>query len=215
MKCIAFLLVCLSFLVVSHAAGREMFVASSAILQRTTFAQPTAAWQRSNFLKQSNKDEDAPQGAEKIQNDPREMLYGNLESQKWFAEVDEETVCRKREINGVFRFEVEKNGKESWHPLLISRTHTFEAGKVYTFSIQAKANKPATLVVGITRDEGNYGCLGFRDKMTLTKEWQTFSFTFVPQETSTKARFDLSSFHEGVTYEFRAATLKPQRRQGQ
>jgi hypothetical protein len=44
--------------------------------------------------------------------------------------------------------------------------------------------------------------------MALTKEWQTFSFTFVPRETSAKARFDIGGFQEGFTYEFRESTLR-------
>jgi len=97
----------------------------------------------------------------------KEMLYGKLESQKWYAEVDEETVCQKRETKGIFRFEVQKNGKESWHPLLISRTHTFEAGKAYSFSIKAKADKPTEVFVGAIRDEKDYCNLGFSAKMAL------------------------------------------------
>ena len=137
------------------------------------------------------------------------MLYGHLESQKWYAEEDEATICRKREIKGIFRFEVEKNGKETWHPILISRTHTFEAGKVYKFSIQAKANKPAKVYVAAIRDEKNYGNLGFSAAMNLTTEWQTFSFVFVPKATSQNARFDIGGFKEGFTYDFHAASLKP------
>jgi hypothetical protein len=138
----------------------------------------------------------------------QEMLYGRFESQKWFAETDSDTVCRKRETKGIFRFEVEKHGIESWHPLLISRTHTFEMGKVYTFSIRAKANKPADVYVGIRRDEKDYADLGFSAKLPLTREWQTFMFSFVPKETSRKARFDIGGFKEGVTYDFQGATLK-------
>ena len=138
-----------------------------------------------------------------------EMLYGNLESQKWYAEVDTETVCRKRETNGVFRFEVEKNGKESWHPLLISRTHTFKEGEIYIFSIKAKADQSAEINVGVTRDEKDYGNLGFSGKMALTTEWKTFRFTFAPKETSQKGRLDIGGFHEGVVYDFCEATLKP------
>ena len=45
--------------------------------------------------------------------------------------------------------------------------------------------------------------------MALTTEWQTFTFTFVPKETSRKARFDLGGFKEGHIYDFRDASLKP------
>ena len=147
--------------------------------------------------------------AEEITPLGKEMLYGRLESQKWFAETDAETLCRKRESKGIFRFEVENNGTESWHPLLISRTHTFEAGKVYTFSIKAKANKPTEIIVGITRDEKNYGNLGFSAKLPLTTKWKTFTFTFIPKETSQKARFDIGGFKEGFIYDFHGSTLKP------
>ena len=139
----------------------------------------------------------------------KEMLYGRLESQKWFVETNVQTLCRKREIRGVFRFEVEKKGKESWHPLLISRTHTFEEGKIYTFSIRAKASEPVEVIVGIRRDEKDYGNLGFSAKLPLTREWKTFTFTFVPNETCRNARFDIGEFKEGITYDFHRASLKP------
>jgi len=147
----------------------------------------------------------------KLNNEPmgEEMLYGNYESQKWFVQTDDEAVWRKKENKGVFRFELIKNGKTSWIPLFLSVGHTFEAGKVYTFSIKAKANKPTELKIGIRRNEGNYGNLGFSDKMALTTEWKTFTFTFVPKETSQNARFDIGSFKAGVTYDFLEATLKP------
>ena len=147
----------------------------------------------------------------KVRSEPlgAELLYGNFESQKWFAEVDDETVCRKKETGGMFRFEVEKNGKETWHPLLISRTHSFESGKIYTFSIKAKADKPTELIAGARRDEKDYGNLGFSGKMALTTEWQTFTFVFTLKESSPKSRFDMSGFKEGFTYDFLEATLKP------
>jgi hypothetical protein len=138
-----------------------------------------------------------------------EMLYGNFESQKWFVQTDDDAVWRKREQNGVFRFELKKSGKISWIPLFLSVGHTFEAGKTYTFSIKAKADKPTELKVSIKRNEGDYGNLGFSDKMALTTEWKTFTFTFVPKETSKNARLDIGSFKEGTIYAFTGATLKP------
>jgi hypothetical protein len=83
--------------------------------------------QWNDWLIEKYKDDESLRKAWKARSEPlgNEMLYGNLESQKWFAEVDAETVCQKRETEGMFRFIVEKNGKETWHPLLISRTHTF------------------------------------------------------------------------------------------
>jgi hypothetical protein len=138
-----------------------------------------------------------------------EMLYGNFESQKWWVQTDDDAVWRKREVEGTFRFEVEKNGKMSWIPLLISGGHTLEAGKAYTFSIKAKADKPTALRVSIRRHYRDYGNLGFSDRMTLTTEWKTFTFTFVPKETSQNARFDIGNFKAGFTYDFREATLKP------
>lgn len=138
-----------------------------------------------------------------------EMLYGNFESQKWFVQTDDEAVWKKREKDGIFCFELKKNGKVSWIPLFLSTGHTFEAGKAYVFSIKAKADKPTELKVSIKRSGGNYGNLGFSEKMALTSEWKTFTFTIVPKETSQNARLDIGSFKAGITYDFTGATLKP------
>jgi hypothetical protein len=149
--------------------------------------------------------------ARKLKNKPMgdEMLYGNFESQKWFVQTDDDAVWRKREKNGVFRFELKKNGKVSWIPLFLSVGHTFEAGKTYTFSIKAKADKPSELKVSIKRNEKDYGNLGFTDWMELTTEWTTFTFTIVPNETCQNARLDIGRFTAGITYDFTGATLKP------
>ena len=84
-----------------------------------------------------------------------EMLYGNFESQKWFVQTDDDAVWRKREQKGIFRFELQQNGKVSWIPLFLSVGHTFEAGKAYTFSIKAKADKPTEIKTSIRRNSGN------------------------------------------------------------
>jgi hypothetical protein len=136
-----------------------------------------------------------------------ELLSGRIESQKWSLETDEDTVCRKRQQGNVFRFEVKKNGKKSWHPLLIAGRLTFETGKTYTFAVKAKADKPDKLHIGIARDEKDYANLGFSAPLPLTTEWQTFTFSFVPKQTSQNGRFDISGFKEGNAYEFLNATL--------
>ena len=167
--------------------------------------------QWNDFLKRKYQNDDALGHAWDILRAPfgKEMLYGNLESQKWHAQTNPETICRKREINGVFRFEVEKHGGPSWLPILMSQGHILEAEQAYTFSIKARADKPTELIVGITQSGGDYRNLGFNGRMALTTEWKTFTFTFVPKETSRNARFDMGRFNEGLTYEFCEATLKP------
>jgi len=138
-----------------------------------------------------------------------EMLYGNFESQKWFVSTDDEALWRKREMDGVFRFEVKKNGKVSWRPFLYSAEHVFEAGKTYTFSFKAKADTSTELRVNVRRIGGDYGNLGFSDRLALTTEWQTFTFTFVLKESSPNARLDIGRFRAGITYDFTETTLKP------
>jgi hypothetical protein len=137
-----------------------------------------------------------------------EMLHGRLECQRWYPEVDSETVCKKVQSGTVFRFEVKKNGKESWHPILMATRQTFVAGQVYTFSIRAKADARREIGIGIVRNEGNYGNLGFRAVVPLTTQWQTFSYTFIPKESCSNARFDIGRLKPGI-YEFTASTLKP------
>jgi len=168
--------------------------------------------QWNDFLKQKYETDARLREAWQFQEVPlgAEMLTGNLESQKWFAETDDVTISRKRDIEGgVFRFEVERKGREAWRPQLISRTHVFEEGKLYTFSIQARADKPTEVTIGARKNEGDYGNLGFSATLPLTTEWQTFTFTFVPNATSQNARFDIGSLQADVAYEFLDGTLKP------
>ena len=172
--------------------------------------------QWNDFLKRKYKIDEELDHAWQLNNEPMgdEMLYGNFESQKWFVHTDDEAVWRKREENGVFRFELKKKGKASWIPIFSSAGHAFEAGKTYTFSIKAKADKPADLWVDVRRSSGNYKNIGFSDRMALTTEWKTFTFTFVPKETSHNTRLGIGSFKAGFTYDFRDATLKPGGRTG-
>ena len=195
----------------AHDFTMKRFTFLIAFLLFSTLAFTELQKQRNDFLKRKYNNDDAPGQAWNVQSEllGKEMLYGNLESQKWHAQTSPETICHKREIDGVFRFEVEKHGEQSWLPILISRPHFFEAGKNYTFSIKARADKATELGVSITQGGGDYRNLGFSAGMALTTEWQTFTFMFVPTITSHNSRFDMGRFKEGFTYEFCEATLKP------
>ena len=139
-----------------------------------------------------------------------EMLTAPLESQKWFAETDDVTISRKRDIDsGVFRFEVEQKGREAWRPQLISRTHAFEEGKLYTFTFKARADKPTAINIGARKNEPDHSFLPASISLSLTTEWQTFTYTFVPNASSQQARFDIGNLQAGVAYEFAESSLKP------
>ncbi|GHT20930.1 hypothetical protein FACS189419_01010 [Planctomycetales bacterium] len=135
-----------------------------------------------------------------------EMLYGKLESTKWFPEKDERTQCKKIQRDGIFRFVVERNGIETWHPILISGHHPFESGKTYRFTVQARAEEPRTISLGTTRDGPTWDNLGFSEKLVLTKDWQSFVFTFSLSKSASNGRLDIGNFKPGV-YEFRDSSL--------
>ena len=167
--------------------------------------------QWNEFLKQKYETDEALATAWKFQSTPLgdEMLQGSLESQKWTIETNAETIHRARELEGFFRLEVEKHGSHSWNPQLVSRAHAFEAGKLHTFSIRARADKPVNVSIGIRRAEGDYANLGFSTQLSLTTEWQTFTHTFSSNETTQNGRFDIGGLREGFTYDFVDASLKP------
>ena len=138
------------------------------------------------------------------------MLLGDLESQKWYAETDDLTISRKRDIDGgVFRFEVERKGHEPWRPQLFARPIAFEEGLPYTFSIQARAETPTRVNIGARRAEGDFANLGFAGTMDLTPDWQTFEYTFAVNSASPVSRFDIGNLQAGVNYEFRNSSLRP------
>jgi hypothetical protein len=137
-----------------------------------------------------------------------EMLPGKFESQKWYPEVDAETIIKKVQSGNIFRFEVKKNGKQTWHPILIAGKLHVEKDKLYIFSIRVKSDQPRTISFGLRRDAAPWDNLGFAVKVPLTTEWQTFTFSFRPKESSNVARFDIGHFVPGM-FEFAEATLKP------
>ncbi|MDR3182031.1 MAG: carbohydrate binding domain-containing protein [Planctomycetaceae bacterium] len=184
-------------------------VDSSAAQNAAEKATSADAQRWNEFLQRKYKTHAALCRAWQCRSEPfgSEMLPGHLESSKWYPETDSETVCRKIQSGGIFRFAVEKNGKESWHPLLIAGKQTFRTGTIYTFSIRAKADKECEISVGIWRDEGNYANLGFSAILPLTTDWRTFTFSFIPKESCSNARFNIGRFKAGI-YEFTGATLK-------
>ncbi|MCL2005278.1 MAG: carbohydrate binding domain-containing protein [Planctomycetaceae bacterium] len=173
--------------------------------------------QWNDFLQRKYGTDEALRAAWQFHNEPlgNEMLpcnieAANTEAERWYAETDEVSISRKLALaNGVFRFEIDRMGREPWRPQLISRPHAFEKGKPYTFSIQARADMPGEVSIGPRKDEDDYGNLGFAGTLPLTTDWQTFTFTFIPKESSQRARFDIGNLAENFTYEFRNSSLKP------
>ena len=168
--------------------------------------------QWNDFLKRKYQTDAELHKAWGFQNVPfgTEMLTARLESQKWIAETDEVTISRKRDIEGgVFRFEVEQKGREPWRPQLVARPLAFEEGKLYTFTIQARADKPVEISIGARKNEPDHSFLPASITLPLTTEWQTLTYTFIPHTASQQARFDIGNLQAGVAYEFLDSSLKP------
>lgn len=138
----------------------------------------------------------------------KEMLPSGMESQKWHAETDSETQCKKIQTGETMRFEINAMGRVSWHPQLIAGKLVFEEGKPYTFSIRIKANKPTKLSIQARMSHDPWQNLGFHSLIHVGTEWTDFSICFVPTKSDDNARFDIAGFSPGV-FEFANASLKP------
>ncbi|GHT26592.1 hypothetical protein FACS18942_04330 [Planctomycetales bacterium] len=136
-----------------------------------------------------------------------EMFTQQLESQKWNVEIDSETKCKKIQNGDIMRLEVEKIGKEYWHPQLIANNLSFKKGKLYTFSIKVKTDKPTELTIQARMSHDPWSSLGFNSRIKAEKEWTTITAAFIPNTDDDKARFDISNFSPGI-FEFSDASLK-------
>ncbi|MDO4575134.1 MAG: carbohydrate binding domain-containing protein [Planctomycetia bacterium] len=111
------------------------------------------------------------------------------------------------EKDGALKLTVEKIGKVAWNPQFYLRNFSIKGGVPYTLSFRAKANVDRKLSVGVSENHADWRTLGFHARFDVTKEWQTFTYTFIAERDDDQCRFSFSSFEPG-TFEFDSLSLR-------
>ncbi len=81
-----------------------------------------------------------------------------------------------------------------WHLQLIHGGVSVSTANAYTLSFQARAAAPRTVSVSVGRNDTTYESVGLYRSVSLTTSWQSFSFTFVPNQTYANCRVTFENF---------------------
>ena len=72
-------------------------------------------------------------------------------------------------------------GTVTWAFQMVRDGLQLESGKVYTFTLWARANSPRSISVNLWEDKPPYRFLGLSQSLKLTTDWQQFTVGFKPQ----------------------------------
>ncbi len=111
---------------------------------------------------------------------------------------------------GLSQIVVQQPGGEAWHVQYLHPGVSFEAGRPYTLTFEAKADSDRSIGVDFRQASDPWQPLGFQKNVELTDDWQTFAFTAVGtmDEDNGRVTFDGLSQPNAV-YEFRKVSLRP------
>ncbi|MGB9797089.1 MAG: carbohydrate binding domain-containing protein, partial [bacterium] len=99
------------------------------------------------------------------------------------------------------RIRVEKGSDIRWYVQFHQPALKVEAGRPYTISFWAKADKEREITLGVSQAHEPWENLGFAVSLNLGREWQYFSYTFQLREGDPDARLCFSSLaQEGATF---------------
>lgn len=117
-------------------------------------------------------------------------------SDVWNLGVQPQAKATYSNQNNVATVEVTQASNDGWHVQLVRNNISLKKGKQYLVSFDASANNdtPITNYIGRAADPWN-AYSGYKS-FTVTKDWQSFSYSFVMNENDdTKARivFDLAT----------------------
>jgi hypothetical protein len=107
------------------------------------------------------------------------------------------------------RVEVTHAGAEPWYTQLYQPGLKLEAGRAYTLTLRARAEKPCAIAVSLCQAHAPWNALGLSSELQLTTQWQQFQWTF-NADGDENARVDLGDLARLVdTYWFADVSLKP------
>lgn len=105
--------------------------------------------------------------------------------------------------------DVTKIGTADWHIRFEQTGIRADAERPYTVTFWAKADKPATVRVGLEQAHTPYKGLGFQAKVNLTAQWQPFRFVPLLSEGDANARLIFDPPMQTGRYSLAGVSLRP------
>ena len=149
-----------------------------------------------------------PQGEEIIPdpafNDPKAFAKSN-----WNVENGSGSAASVKVEDGIMRLTVTKLGELSWNPQYYFRQFPIQGGIPYTlkFRVRTPRMDAQKLNVSCSQSHSDWQNLGFRTSFDVGKEWNEYSFSFIPLKDDESARISFSGFQPGI-YEFDDVSLR-------
>ena len=109
------------------------------------------------------------------------------------------------------RVAVDRPGSAGWTLEYVGTGFEVEAGKLYTISIDAKADRERNVKLNVSLNRAPWTSLGVDQSIGLGTDWRTYEFTFTGAADAEDVRFLLGDLSQGdgAAFEFRDAALRP------
>ena len=109
------------------------------------------------------------------------------------------------------RIAVDRPGSAGWTLEYVGTGFEVEAGKLYTISVDAKADRERNVKLNVSLNREPWTSLGVDRSIELGTDWQTYEFTFTGAADAEDVRFLLGDLSQGdgAAFEFRDASLRP------
>ena len=112
------------------------------------------------------------------------------------------------------RIDIDKADETEWHLQFKQAGFSVEAGKYYTVTFEAAAEKPRKLSCAVSQAHEPWQNLGLSRGVDLTQKWQTFRFGFVAKEDDQNARVSFSFGGNNIPFYLANIKLHPGGRVG-
>ena len=133
----------------------------------------------------------------------------NLEQHE-AARAQASAIARSDAGTPAIRIDVTQPGTEGWHVQCSQGGLKLEAGRPYTLTLRARAEKACTIQVTAPQAHEPWESLGFSAAAELTPQWKEFRWTFAPARGDENARVDFGDLAQlANTYWFADVSLKP------
>ncbi len=123
------------------------------------------------------------------------------------------TAAQLADRQGV-RLSIEQSDQTNWHLSLKQSPLQVEAGRYYTVTFRARADKPRSIAYSVGQDREPWGNLGLSRQADLTAEWQAFRAGFVARADEERARLAFSVGGDPASVEIADVRLQPGGREG-
>jgi len=112
------------------------------------------------------------------------------------------------------RLDIAKADATTWHLYLKQVPLAVKAGRYYTLTFRARAEKPRSIGYSAGQDHDPWGSLGLSGRVDLAPEWQTFRFGFVATADETDTRVGFTMGGSAIAVELADVRFMPGGREG-